>query len=101
MKINEIKRGMSGILVEGKITDMSEPRRVSTRYGQRSVADATLEDETGSIKISLWEERINAVSIGDKVKVSGAYVTEFRNQLQLNIPQSGKLEITKENTLEI
>ena len=101
MKINEIKRGMNGISVEGKITDMSEPRRVSTRYGQRSVADATLEDETGSIKISLWEERINAVNIGNKVKVSGAYVTEFKNQLQLNIPQSGKLEITKENTLEI
>jgi replication factor A1 len=101
MKINEIKRGMSGISVEGKITDISEPRRVSTHYGQRSVADATLEDEKGSIKLSLWEERINAVSIGDKVTVSGAYVTEFRNQLQLNIPKSGKLEIIKENTLEI
>jgi replication factor A1 len=101
MKINEIKRGMSGISVEGKITDMSEPRRVSTRYGQRSVADATLEDDTGSIKLSLWEERINAVNIGDKVKVSSAYVTEFKNQLQLNIPRSGKLEITEENKLEI
>ena len=96
MKINEIKRGMSGISVEGKITDMSEPRRVSTRYGQRSVADATLEDETSSIKLSLWEERINAVNIGNKVKVSGAYVTEFKNQLQLNIPQSGKLAIIEE-----
>ena len=96
MKINEIKRGMSGISVEGKITDMSEPRRVNTRYGQRSVADATLEDEKGSIKLSLWEERINAVNIGNKVKVSGAYVTEFKNQLQLNIPQSGKLAIIEE-----
>jgi replication factor A1 len=101
MKIKEIKRGMSGISVEGKIADISEPRRVSTRYGQRSVADATLEDDTGSIKLSLWEERINAVSIGDKVTVNSAYVTEFRNQLQLNIPQSGKLEITKEKILEI
>jgi len=101
MKINEIKRGMSGISVEGKIADISEPRRVSTRYGQRSVADATLQDETGSIKLSLWEEKIDSVNIRDKVKVSGAYVTEFKNQLQLNIPQSGKLEIIEENKLEI
>ena len=50
MQINEIKRGMSGITVEGKIVDKSESRRVSTRYGPRSVADATLQDETGSIK---------------------------------------------------
>jgi len=101
MKINEIKRGMSGISVEGKIADISESRRVRTRYGSRSVADATLEDETGSIKLSLWEEKIDAVHIGDKVKVSDAYVTEFRNQLQLNLPRSGKLEITEENILEL
>lgn len=101
MKIEEIKSGMNGISVEGKITDISEERRVRTRYGQRSVADATLEDDTGSIKLSLWEENITTVSIGDKVKIKGAYVTEFRNQLQLNIPRSGKLEITKQNIIEI
>jgi replication factor A1 len=101
MKINEIKRGMSDITVEGKIVDKSEPRRVSTRYGPRSVADATLQDETGSIKLSLWEEKIDSVNIGDKVKIGSAYVTEFRNELQLSIPRSGKLEITKENILEL
>jgi len=101
MKINEIKREMSGITVEGKIVDLSEPRRVRTRYGLRSVADATLQDETGSIKLSLWEEKIDSVNIGDKVKISGAYVTEFRNELQLSIPRSGKLETTEENILEL
>ena len=101
MKINEIKREMSGITVEGKIVDLSEPRRVRTRYGLRSVADATLQDETGSIKLSLWEEKIDSVNIGDKVKISGAYVTEFRTELQLSIPRSGKLETTEENILEL
>ena len=101
MKIKEINRGMNGISVEGKITDISEPRRVQTRYGSRSVAEATLEDDTGTIKLSLWEENITAVSIGDEVKISGAYVTEFRNQLQLNMPRSSKLEIIKQNRIEI
>lgn len=95
MKINEIKRGMSGIFTEGKVTEKSEPRSVNTRYGQRSVADATLEDDTGAIKMSLWENQIDEVDIGDKVTVSGAYVTEFRDQLQLNVPRSGKLEVNK------
>jgi ssDNA-binding replication factor A large subunit len=49
------------------------------------VADATLQDETGSIKLSLWEEKNDSVNIGDKVKISDAYVTEFRNELQLSI----------------
>ncbi|HIE18966.1 TPA: hypothetical protein EYP75_04490 [Candidatus Bathyarchaeota archaeon] len=101
MKIREIKRGMSGISVEGKIVEKSETRRVRTRYGLRSVADVTIQDDTGSIKLSLWEEKIDSVSIGDRVKVSDAYVTEFRNELQLNIPRSGNLEITEENILEL
>ena len=96
MMINELKRGMSGISVEGRIVDISEPRRVQTRYGSRSVADATLEDETGSIKLSLWEEKIESVNTGDRIRTGEAYVTEFRNELQLNIPHSGKLEIMKE-----
>lgn len=95
MKINEIKRGMSGISTEGKVTEKSEPRTVNTRYGQRSVADATIEDDTGAIKMSLWQDQIDSVNIGDKVVVSGAYVTEFREQLQLNVPRSGKIEVEK------
>ena len=35
MRISEIKRGMSGITVKGKIVDISETRRVNTRYGER------------------------------------------------------------------
>jgi replication factor A1 len=98
MKINEIKYGLSEVSTEGKITGKSEPRAVNTRYGRRSVADITLEDETGTIKMSLWEAQIDRVNIGDKVSISGAYVTEFRNELQLNISRSGKLEVNAEET---
>lgn len=96
MKINEIKRGMSGISITAKIIDISDTRDVQTKYGRRSVADATLEDETGQISMSLWENQINSVAVGDTVTVSGAYVTEFRDKLQLSIPRTGKIEINKE-----
>jgi len=93
MKISEIQRGNSGISIQAKIIDISEPRDVNTRYGRRQVADATLEDDSGQISLTLWEGQINSVKIGDMVSVSGAYVTEFRDKLQLNIPRTGKLEI--------
>jgi ssDNA-binding replication factor A large subunit len=96
MKIGEIKRGMSGISVTAKIIDVSDSRDVQTKYGRRSVADATLEDETGQISMSLWENQINSVAVGDTVTVSGAYVTEFRDKLQLSIPRTGKIEVNKE-----
>ena len=100
MKINEIKLGMSAVSTEGKIIAKSEPRSVRTRFGPRSVADAELEDETGTIKLSLWEQQIDLVGVGDTVKIDGAYVTEFSNQLQLSIPRSGVLEVKSKSTID-
>ena len=97
MKINEIKRGMNAIDIKGKITEKSIAKRVRTRYGPRRVCNATIEDETGYMVLTLWENSVNKVNVGDKVKISGAYVTEFRDILHLNVPSSGKLEVTKED----
>lgn len=95
MKINEITRGSSGISLEAKVVDKGEPRQVNTKFGKRSVADITLEDETGQISLSLWEEKIDSVKIGDKVKLDNAYVTEFRDKMQLNIRRDSKLEVVE------
>jgi replication factor A1 len=96
MKIADIKLGLSGITVEAKVVEIGDSRDVNTKYGVRTVADAILEDDTGQIKFSLWEDQINAVSVGDNVVVNGAYVTQFRNVLQLSIPKAGKLEVVKQ-----
>ena len=96
MKINEIKRGMSNITLQAKVMDISESRQVQTKFGPRSVADATIEDDTGQMSLTLWEANITSVKVGDMINISGAYTTEFRDKLQLNIPRMGKLEIVKE-----
>lgn len=96
MKINEVKRGLSNISLQAKVIDISESREVQTKFGMRNVADAVLEDDTGQITLTLWEEKIGSIAAGDTVNVEGAYVTEFRDKLQLNIPRSGKLEVVKE-----
>lgn len=96
MKISEISRGLGNISLEAKVVDKSEKREVNTKYGRRSVADITLEDETGQISLSLWEDKIDSVKVGDKIKLEGGYVTEFREKMQLNLPRNGKLEVVQE-----
>jgi ssDNA-binding replication factor A large subunit len=91
MKISDIKVGMNDVSLQAKVVDISAPRDVQTRYGPRVVADIILEDESGQISLSLWGEQIKSVSIGNSVTVTGGYVTQFRDKLQLNIPKVGKL----------
>jgi ssDNA-binding replication factor A large subunit len=95
MKIADMRAGMSNVSVRARVIDKSEVRNVQTRYGPRSVADVVLEDDSGQIIMSLWGEAIDSVSVGDIVNISGAYITQFRDKLQLNVPRKGKIEVEK------
>lgn len=87
ISIKEAKSRRDNIDVEGTIEEVSEPRTVRTKYGEAQVCDAYLVDGDDRIKLSLWGDDIKKVSNGDKVQIRGGYTTEFRNEIQLNIPR--------------
>ena len=95
MNISDAKTQKSDITVQGIIEDKGEPRTVNTKYGETQVCDSYLKDETGErIKLTLWGDDVEKVNNGDTVSIQGAYITTFRNEVQLNIPKkNGKLEV--------
>jgi len=93
MRINELRSGMRRIEVTGTITDISEERNVMTRMGEARVVTATLKDDSGEIKLSLWNETIDQVKVGNNVKIENGYVTEFRQEPQLNVGRYGTLTV--------
>lgn len=82
---------MRGLEIEGKITAVGEIREVYTRFGPARVAAAVLEDETGSIRLNLWRDQINAVRSGYRVRLINAFTREFGNQVELNIGKDGRI----------
>ena len=94
MKISELRPGMKGVSLIGKIQEVSVPRDVVTRFGGMSrVADAVLADESGIVKMSLWNEQIDQVKAGDSIQIENGYVTSFRGEKQLNVGRYGKLSV--------
>jgi replication factor A1 len=96
MKISDLKAGMKRVDIKVKIVEVGEPREVDTKFGHNRVATATVEDETGKTKLSLWGEDIEKVSPDDFVEIKNGYITEFRGELQLNVGQYGKMNVAKE-----
>lgn len=82
--------------IKGEITEIPRPRAVSTKYGQKRITTVTFEDDTGSIDLTLWEEEIDAVEEGARVHITGAYVREWGNDIQLNISREGNIEMVEE-----
>lgn len=98
MKISDLRQGMRRIDVEAKVLEVSEPREVQSRYtGQRfKVAEATITDGTGTIKLVLWNEQIDQVNPNDTVRIENGYIKTFRGEIQLNVGRYGKLTVLQD-----
>jgi len=80
--------------IEGVIDSIGEPRTVNLRTGgQAQVADAVLKDDTGQIKLTLWDAQIKMVKPGSKVKIENGYISSFRGENSLNVGKYGKLSV--------
>ena len=94
MNIKDLRDGMRRVDAEGEIVEISNPRSVNLRTGdQARVADCTLKDDTGQIKLSLWDAQIKMVKQGSKIRVENGYISTFRGENALNVGKYGKLEV--------
>jgi replication factor A1 len=93
LNIKDLRNGMRRVSVEAKVVEKGEPRQVRSRYKDETytVADARIEDETGSIKLTLWNEQIDQVEVNNTVKIENGYVTSFRGEVQLNVGKFGTM----------
>lgn len=80
--------------VEGTIDSIGEPRTVNLKAGgQAQVADAVLKDETGQIKLTLWDAQIKMIKAGSKVSIENGYINSFKGENSLNVGKYGKLNV--------
>jgi replication factor A1 len=95
LKIKDLRDGMKKVSVEAKVLEKTEAREVMSRFKDETykVATATISDDSGTIKMTLWNDQINQVNANDVIKVENGYVSSFRGEIQLNIGKYGKLTI--------
>lgn len=99
--IKDLKSGMTQIRLKAKVVEISKPNIVFTRYGNcASVANALIADDTGRIKLCLWNEQIQGVSVGDTVQIENGRTSTFKGQRQLNIGRKGLLSSVDEPSCE-
>lgn len=98
MKISELKPRQNNVEVEGIIKEVQEPRSFNKFGRQLSVANAILEDDSGSIKLTLWNEDISRFKQGDNVRIVNGFVNEFQGEAQLTSGKFGRIDKVGENT---
>ena len=95
MQISELKARQGKVELEAEITQKGEVRTFDKFGKQGRVCNATIKDDSGEMKLTLWNDEIDTVKVGDKIKISNGYVNEFQGEKQLSAGRFGKLEVVK------
>ena len=96
LPIGDLRTGMSHVNLKAKVLEIPKPTLVYTRLGNSAiVTNALIEDETGKIKLCLWNAQINSVSVGDTIQIENARAFTFRGEKQLRLGHKGTLSISQ------
>ena len=96
-KIGDIRYGMKKINLKAKITEVPPAMYVNTRFGTMAyVSNVKIEDETGSMRLSLWNDQIDKVHVGDEIELENCYIFRYRGEPQLRLGRKGTLSLLNE-----
>jgi replication factor A1 len=95
MAVKDLQARMGNVNIELTISEKSEPREFE-KFGKTGrVCNCVGRDDTGKISLTLWNDDVDKVNIGDKVKITNGWVGEYQGELQLSTGKFGKLEVEK------
>lgn len=95
MKITEIQANQGKITLEAKIVSKEEPRTFSKFGKEGKVCNAILADSTGEVSLTLWNDDIDKIKVGDTIKLENGWCSEFKGQKQVSSGKFGKIEVVK------
>jgi len=98
--VGDLIVGMNSINLTGKVLELDEPRSLHTRWGINCVVgNALIGDDTGTVKLVLWGDQADSVSVGDKIQIVNARMRAFRGEKQLQVGRNGAVKVQREQSI--
>ena len=101
MQIKDLKPKQGNVDITVDVVDVGEVREFQKFGKPGRVTTAIAKDETGDIKLTLWNEDIERVKAGDKVQITNGYVNEWQGEMQLTTGRMGRLEVVGKAELDL
>ncbi|MBI2208658.1 hypothetical protein HYU50_04120 [Candidatus Woesearchaeota archaeon] len=97
MQVKDLQPRQGKVDIVLDVVDMGEPREFEKFGRSGRVTTAVAKDETGDIKLTLWNDDIEKVKAGDKIKITNGYVSEWQGEMQLSTGKFGTMEVIGES----
>ncbi|MDP7323329.1 MAG: OB-fold nucleic acid binding domain-containing protein [Candidatus Woesearchaeota archaeon] len=95
MQIKDLQANQGKCDITADVIDKGDIREFQKFGKPGRVCSAKIKDESGQSSLTLWNEQIEQVEAGDKVKITNGWCSEFQGELQLSTGKFGNMEIEK------
>jgi len=100
--IRDLRAGMKRVNLKAEVLEIPKPAQVHTQFGNTvMVVNAVVGDETGKIKLCLWEGQITSINLADNIEIRNAQVCVFRGERQLRLGKNGVLALQGANKQQL
>ncbi len=97
--VQNLRHGMKKINMEAEVLETLKPQLVHTQYGNSAtVTNAWIADETGKVKLCLWNEQANFVNVGDTIQIKNASVATYKGERQLRLGRTVTVSVLQSRT---
>jgi len=100
MEVKDLQPNQGKVDLVLTITEKSEPRTFEKFGKSGSVCKAKANDETGTVTITLWNDDIDKVKVGDKIHVKNGWCSEYQGELQVSSGKFGEIEVLDSGAAE-
>jgi replication factor A1 len=94
MAIKDLTPKQGKVFLDAEVASKGTVREFNKFGKQGKVCDAEIKDDTGKMKLTLWNEQVDMVNVGDKISIKNGYVGEWQGEMQLSTGKFGSLEVT-------
>lgn len=99
MEIKDLQPNQGNVDLILVITEKAEPRSFE-KFGKAGrVCKATARDSSGEVKLTLWNDDIDKISLGDKIHLKNGWCSEYQGELQVSSGKFGVIEVLATETL--
>ena len=96
MTVQDLRHGMKKVNIEAKVLETAKPSIVQTRYGNSArVTNAWIGDGTGKIKLCLWNEQADLITVGDTVQIKNASISTFKGERQVRLGKTAIVNVVQ------
>ncbi len=97
--IKNLKPSTENVHVLVRVIKVEPPKVIQTKKGPRTISEAVVGDESGRVKTTLWGKAAGSLKEGAAVEITGAWVTSFRGEVQLNVGGQSSIKPVSEGSV--